>query len=65
MPPHDLPFPDVADWIRDYCDPARSRCLCGRDLRGEPRVGKHGRLARRLPRPRGALGTTNAFGCRA
>ena len=35
MSPHDLPFPNVADWIRDHCDPARSRCLCGRDLRGD------------------------------
>jgi len=35
MSPHDLPFPDVADWIRAHCDPARSRCLCGRDLRGD------------------------------
>jgi len=28
-------FPDVEDWIREHCDPARSRCLCGRDLRGD------------------------------
>ncbi|OPX67912.1 MAG: hypothetical protein A4E36_01489 [Methanoregulaceae archaeon PtaB.Bin009] len=34
MSPHDLPFPDIAEWVRDHCDPARSRCLCGRDLRG-------------------------------
>ncbi|HPF68261.1 MAG TPA: hypothetical protein PLC20_11350 [Flavobacteriales bacterium] len=39
MSPHDLPFPDVAEWVRDHCDPSRSRCLCGRDLRGDQVLG--------------------------
>lgn len=28
-------FPEVADWVRDHCNPPRSLCLCGYDLRGE------------------------------
>lgn len=35
----DLPFPEIADWVRDHCDPGRSRCLCGRDLRGDQVLG--------------------------
>jgi hypothetical protein len=31
----DLSFPAITEWVRDHCDPARSRCLCGRDLRGD------------------------------
>lgn len=28
-------FPEIADWVREHGDPSRSRCLCGRDLRGD------------------------------
>ena len=28
-------FPGIADWVHEHGDPSRSRCLCGRDLRGD------------------------------
>lgn len=39
MTSHDIPFPDITDWVRDHADRGRSRCCCGRDLLGDQVLG--------------------------
>lgn len=31
----DFTFPAITAWVQVACDPSRSHCLCGRDLRGD------------------------------
>lgn len=39
MTSSDRSFPEITEWVRTSCDPARSRCHCGRDLRGDEVLG--------------------------
>ncbi len=39
MTSHDLIFSEITEWVRNHCDPRRSRCHCGRDLRGDQVLG--------------------------